>query len=149
LVLAALGAPWVFAVNAASFLGTVVVLILWRSPPREDRLPAETLTGATRAGLRYGLYSPVLRAGLLRVGLLMLPAAAIQALLPIVVRDSLDLGSGVYGLLLACFGVGAAAAALVRPRLEERWSRDQLVVRSSLLLGLGLLVDGLAPWPVV
>jgi len=145
LILAALGPAWVFAVNAVSFLGTVLVLLGWRPAKLVSALPAETLTGATRAGLRYGIYSPLLRAVLLRVAVLMFPAAAIQALLPTVVRDSLGLSSGAYGLLLACFGIGAASAALVRPRLEERYTRDQLVVGSSALLALGLIVDALVP----
>ncbi|GAC1530288.1 MAG: MFS transporter [Acidimicrobiales bacterium] len=142
LVLAAAGAPWVFAINAASFLGTLVVLGGWRERKPQVGGPAETLLGASRAALRYGLHAPLLRGVLLRVALLMFPAAALQALLPIVVRNTLGLGSGAYGLLLGCFGAGAAIAALVRPRLEERLSSDGLVVVSTGLLALGLVVDG-------
>lgn len=142
LVLASAGPGWVFAINAVSFVGTAAVLARWRPSKTETRLPAETLAGATRAALRYGLNAPVLRGVLLRVAALMFPAAAIQALLPIVVRDSLHLGSGSYGLLLGCFGVGAASAAIVRPRLEERASPDRLVGVSTVLMALGLVVDG-------
>ena len=45
-------------------------------------MPAESFSGATRAGLRYAAHSPLLRAVLVRVGLLVLPGAALQALLP-------------------------------------------------------------------
>ena len=52
-----------------------------------------------------------------------------QSLLPIVARNRLELSSsGGYGVLLGCFGVGAAAAAVIRPRLDERFHHDQLVV---------------------
>lgn len=149
LVLAALGPPWVFAINAVSFLGTLLVLGAWRQTPRESRLPAETLAGATRAALRYGMNAPLLRRVLVRVALLMFPAAALQALLPVVVRDSLGLGSGAYGILLGCFGAGAAIAAVVRPRLEERFSPDGLVVLATVLIAAGLLGDGYVRQPVV
>jgi predicted MFS family arabinose efflux permease len=144
LVLAAAGPAWVFAVNAASFLGTVAVLFAWRAPRRTTRLPAETLYGATRAALRYGAHAPLLRRVLLHVAVLAVPAAAIQALLPVVVRDSLHLGSGVYGGLLACFGLGAAAAALLRPRIEERLAPDGMVALATVLLGLGIVANGVA-----
>ncbi|MCU1452846.1 MAG: transporter [Acidimicrobiales bacterium] len=148
LVLAAAGPAWVFAVNALSFLGTVLVLAAWRQERPESRLPSETLAGATRAAMRYGMNAPVLRRVLVRVAALMVPAAALQALLPIVVRDSLHRGSGTYGALLACFGVGAAVAAVLRPRFEERLSRDGLLVLATVLLAVGLLVDGFVHEPV-
>ena len=149
LILAALGAPWVFAVNALSFTGTVVVLARWRRPFVPTRLPAETLAGATRAALRYGINAPLLRTVLVRVAALVLPAAALQALLPIVVRDSLRLSSGAYGILLGCFGVGAACAAVLRPRFEERWSPDRLIVAATLVMAAGTVVDGYVTQPVL
>jgi Transmembrane secretion effector len=78
----------------------------------------------------------------LRVALLLVPAAAIQALLPIVVRGRLDLGSGAYGALLGCFGFGAAASAVARPRIEERLSADAMVASSSVILAVALVVQG-------
>jgi MFS family permease len=144
LVLAAAGAQWVFAINAVSFAGTLVALLRWRQVRVETRLPAETLAGATRAALRYGMNAPILRTVLLRLAALLMPAAALQALLPIVVRGPLDLGSGAYGALLACFGIGAAGGAVVRPRLEERLSYDAMVVWSSVILAAALVVQGYA-----
>ena len=88
--------------------------------------------------------APILRTVLLRLAVLLVPAAALQALLPIVVRGPLDLGSGAYGALLACFGVGAAGGAVVRPRIEERLSYDAMVVWSSLLIAGALVVQGYA-----
>jgi MFS family permease len=150
LLLAWAGPPWVFVVNAVSFLGTMGVLLIWRQERAEQRLPSETLAGATRAALRYGMNAPLLRGVLLRVTALVVPTAALQALLPVVVRDRLHLGSGAYGLMLAAFGGGAAIAAVIRPRLEERFSPGRLVAGSSLLLTAGLVVDGLVrvPWVV-
>ena len=74
LVVAGFGAQWVFLLNAVSFIGTIAVVYAWRPVPRlATSLPAETFAGATRAGLRYGSNSPLLRAVLVRSGLLVLP----------------------------------------------------------------------------
>ncbi len=142
-LVASAGAGWAFVVNAASFLGVLCVLIWWRPEHRSARISTESLRGALHAGVRYGLNSPALRAVLVRTVAFMGPAAAIQALLPTVVRDRLGMGSGGYGLLLACFGIGAAAAAVLRPRIDVA-PVDHLVVVASLIIAGALIAIGLS-----
>jgi MFS family permease len=148
-LVAAAGAEWAFVVNAASFLGVLTVLARWRPARSSVRLSSESLPGAVRAGLRYGVNAPVLRAILVRTLAFATPAAAIQALLPTVVRDQLGRGSGVYGILLGSFGVGAIVAAVLRPRIDARLTGDQSVTTSSLVLAGVLVVVGLVEVPVV
>ena len=50
----------------------------------------------------------------------MLFANSIWALLPLVARTQLHLGSSGYGLLLGGVGIGAVAGAAVLPRLRGR-----------------------------
>ncbi len=95
-----------------------------------------------RAGLRYGINAPALRGILVRTLAFAAPAAAIQALLPTVVRDQLHLGSGGYGVLLGCFGVGAALAAILRPRLDALWTGDESVIASSAVIAVMLVLIG-------
>jgi predicted MFS family arabinose efflux permease len=142
LVVAVAGAGWVFLLNAISFLAIVGVLVWWRQPVNEMDLPVETFGGAVRAGIRYAMHSPNLRGVLHRTALFCFPAAALQALLPVVARNRLGLSSGGYGVLLGCFGVGAASAAVIRPRLDERFDHDQLLFGSSLGVAGALVVEG-------
>ena len=147
----ALGGPaWVFLLNAISFVGVLGVLVWWRRPAPEVHMPAESFSGAVRAGVRYAAHAPMLRAVLIRTGLFVLPCAAVQALLPIETRDRLGLGSGWYGVLLGCFGVGAAASAVVRPRLDERFHLDRLVVLPSVVMAGVLVVEAFVevPWVI-
>jgi hypothetical protein len=136
--------------NAVSFLAIVGVLVWWRRPEANETMPAETFSGAMRAGVRYAAHSPTFRGVLNRVALFTLPAAALQALLPVVVRDRLGLSSGGYGALLGCFGIGAACGAVVRPRLDEHFHHDQLMVGSSVALAAALIVVGTSrvTWPI-
>src|SRR3954463_15082017 len=147
-VVAIAGPGWVFLINAISFLAIVGVLLWWRRPVTEDTMPDETLSGAVRAGLRYAAHSPGLRGVLNRTAIFIVPAAALQALLPVVVRDRLGLGSGGYGGLVGCFGIGAASAAVIRPRLDERFDHDELVLGSSVVMAGSVLVEGFSrmPW---
>jgi MFS family permease len=142
-VIAAAGAGWVFALNAVSFLGTLAVLAFWHPPSAgASTIPAESFVGATVAGLRYAANSRLVRNVLIRSCMLMLPGCAIQALLPIVVRGPLGWTSGGYGLLLGCFGAGAAVAAIIRPHVMRLLHPDAVMAMASLVLGATLLVQG-------
>jgi hypothetical protein len=69
---------------------------------------------AIRAGARYAAGSPALRVILLRAGLFTFFASSVWALLPLVARTRLHLGSGGYGLLLVGIGAVSGAAAGAR-----------------------------------
>lgn len=141
-LIAAAGPGWAFGVNAVSFVGVFAVLVWWRPERVRVRLPAETLSGALRTGWRYGANAPALRGVLIRTAAFAPAAAAIQALLPTVVRDELGLGSGSFGALLGCFGFGAVVAALLRPRFDQAIPRDRLVVVASYVVAAAMVVTG-------
>ena len=138
LLVAAAGTEAVFALNALSFLGIVVVLFTWRRSRSETEMPAERLSGAVRAGLRYARNSPALRAVLLRSATYMLAASSFMALLPVVARDDLDMSAAGFGALLTCFGGGAVLATTVLPRLRAHVGTDRLVVGATWVVALAL-----------
>jgi MFS family permease len=117
-ILAATSAGTVFIVNAATFLAVIAVIAAWRSTRPADMLPREHLGEAIRAGGRYVAASPALRVILVRALLFIFFASSIWALLPLTARSQLHLGSGGYGLLLGCVGIGAVSGALLLPRLR-------------------------------
>lgn len=144
LVVARAGAAWVFVLNAGSFLAVVAVLVRWRHRPTPSVIPVETMAGAMRAGLRYGTYSNALRHVLVRSAAFVVPGTALVSLLPVVARGPLGMGSGGYGVLLGCFGLGAALSAVVRPRIVARIPVDRLMFVASVVVAAGLLVTGLS-----
>src|ERR1700722_6058006 len=107
IVLVATSAGPVFLINAATFLAVIGVIAWWRGSKAVSVLPREHVGEAIRSGGRYIAASPALRVILLRTGLFIFFASSIWALLPLIARSQLHLGSGGYGLLLACVGVGA------------------------------------------
>ena len=122
-----------FLLNAASFLGVTVVLFRWHRVAPESALPAERFLGAIRTGVRYVLHAPELHALLLRTFLFTFCASAVWALLPLLARRNLGFGSFGYGVLFGCLGAGAVIAALILPRMRQRWSADILVALAQTL----------------
>jgi len=136
LIVAASG-PWaVFLLNAASFIGIMVVVYRWEPAPRKSKLPPEDIIGAMRAGTRYLLHSPELQTVLVRSGIFVLCASALWALLPQQARRHLGLGSFGYGLLLGCIGLGALFGAWLLPKVRERLSTNQLVAAGTVAFAL-------------
>ena len=143
LVLAATSAGTVFLINAATFLAVLAVIAWWRSTPPAHALPREHAGQAIQAGGRYVAASPALRVILLRAGLFIFFASSIWALLPLTARRQLHLGSGGYGLLLGCVGVGAVAGAAVLPVLRARLTPGAQLTAGS----AGLACVALGPCP--
>ena len=149
LLVGAAGAGPVFLLNAASFLGVLVVLANWRRERKPTQLPPERVIGAMRAGARYVRHATGYHAVLVRNAAFVLAASAVWALLPLVARTELHLDASGYGLVLGGLGVGAIAGALMLPRLRGWLSLERLLAAATVLFAVasgGLaLVHGLRP----
>jgi MFS family permease len=133
-VMAAAGPTAAFSLNALGFLALLWALLVWRRPaPPRSHLPPERLPSAVRAGLRFAVAVPSMRAAILRACAFFFFASAAWALLPLIVRESLGLGPAAFGLMLGVTGGGAVAAGVMLPLLRERLSQGRLVFFASLL----------------
>ena len=139
LLIARIGVGAVFALNTAAFLLFAVVLLAWRRPVEESAAPPERFIPALRAGGRYVRYSPVVRRLLVHLGLFILPASALWALLPLVATRQLGLGAGGYGLLLGALGGGAIAGALTLPWIRARLSNNRMLLVAAGTYGAVML----------
>jgi MFS family permease len=141
IVLAATSSGTVFLLNAATFLVVIAVIARWKSTRPAQVLPREHVGEAIRAGGRYVAASPALRVILLRAALFIFFASSIWALLPLVASSQLHLGSGGYGLLLGCVGIGAVTGAALLPVLRAKTTAGTLLAAGSLgLAGVALIL---------
>lgn len=138
IIIAASGPAAVFAINALSVVGVVIVLARWRREVPDNGLPAEHLLGAMHAGLRYAIGSPQLQVVLIRSIGFFIFASALWAFLPIIARRDLGLGPAGYGGLLTFMGVGAVTGALLMPRLRGRFGTNGFTMAASLLLSVAM-----------
>jgi MFS family permease len=143
-LIAAAGVGAAFLVNVLSFLGVIVVVAQWRRPARVRSTPAETLGGATIAAVRYVRNAPVVRAVMLRVGVVMFCGSAVFALLPTLAR-AMSPSAITYGILLGAFGAGAVGGAVVMEEAKARWSIETVVSVAIAILGVTIALMAAAP----
>src|SRR5918998_5936271 len=148
LLIAAAGPGAVFIFNAVLFFLALCVVFGWEGSRRHDARP-ERFMGALRAGLRFARNEPALRAVLVRAALFMVGGSAMLALIPLVARQQLGLGSDGYGLLLGCFGLGAVIGATLLSRLSQRASRNRIVAGATIVLAAATAALAFVPDPIL
>ncbi|MFL6043641.1 MAG: MFS transporter [Propionibacteriaceae bacterium] len=164
LVIAAVGVPVVFGLNALSVVFLAIALISWRRPLANSVDRRERFVPALRAGSRYVWHEPVVRRILLKVMLFIPAGVALWALLPLIANQRLGLGAAGYGALFGALGTGAVAAALVLGRLRDHLSTNGLlavggivfagamvllVLISNFLAALAILIFAGLAWTAV
>jgi MFS family permease len=148
LLIVALSAGALFAIEAAVILGLMVVVLRMRiSRPAPE--PPETFLNALRVGGRYVRFSRPVRSVLARAALFSLGASALWALLPVVAVGPLDLDSRGLGLLLSCVGAGALAGATVLPLVRRRLAIDRLISVATVGLAGGLMALAYVRVPIL
>lgn len=126
-LLGSLGVPSPFLVNAVSNLGTIGALFWWPEPKRAaSRLPPEHFPSAMMTGLRHARYNGHLIATLIRSAGFFVFASAYWALLPLVAREQVGGGPGLYGALLGGIGISAVATSVFLPRFKEWLGANRL-----------------------
>ncbi len=143
------GAKVAFGINAISYLGLIAVLLAWKRPPSEARLPPETMVAAMFAGLRFARLSHSLQTVLVRGAAFGFFAAALWALIPLIAKNLLGGGAITYGLLLAAFGGGAVAGALGGGVIRERFTNEMIVAAGSAAFGGAGLIAAFSPFLAV
>ena len=142
LLVAAAGPAPVFFINAASFLGTILVLLGWKRPPQKKCTQA--VWSSFREGFHFVRHSPTLRAPMIRVTAFAFCGSAIWALLPLLAREGLGTGPAGYGVMLTAFGAGSVAIAGLVPGLRRWLHPDQLIAPAIALLSGVFICLGLA-----
>jgi len=140
LVIAWFGIEAAFALNAAFVLVMVGALFLWKRPVSSSRMPREHFLSAVRAGTRFVAATPAMHAAIVRAVVFFLFGSAVWGLLPLLVRQELQLGPQAFGLLLGAMGVGAVAAGFVLPMFRGRLDRSGMVLWASLLGALAMAI---------
>jgi MFS family permease len=134
-----------FWLNAISNLGILGALWWWRSSrSKTSHLPVERFGSAIRAGFRHARNNSHLRATLIRGAAFFLFASAYWALLPLVARNQVAGGPGLYGFLLGAIGAGAVGAAFALPWMKAKLGADRLVAAATIGTAATLVLLALA-----
>ena len=145
-ILALAGPAAVFAINAISFAGIIVALLVWKRPRQIAPLEREHFGQAIITGLGYVNNSPVFRRILLHAALFLFPASALLALLPVVAAHRWHLGASGYGVSVAAVGLGAVLAVAVAGLIRLKLSDNLQLAASAAAYGLATLAVAWLPF---
>ena len=112
IVIAALGLPWGFFINAVSFLAVLAALALVRPSFVVLPSPGPRERGQLREGLRYVRSRADLFAALVLMSVSGLLAYNWTVVLPLLARDTFDAGPTAVGLTFTVMGAGAVIGGL-------------------------------------
>ncbi len=141
-ILVAMGAVATVVLDAVSFLVIVAALLWWKTttPQTTPNVPRERLVGAMQAGVRFSVRSLPLRHTLVRAFAFFVFASAYWALLPLLAKDVLQGGPGLYGILLTALGAGAIAGTFMLAPLKTKIGPNRILALASGLTALGMVV---------
>lgn len=147
LIMGAWGIGWCFALNALSFLPSLLVLRGLPCTPAPLRDAASPdLWKASQDGVAYVVRNKPLRNVLVAVTLMSVLGFNFSVLLPVLVKVNLGLGETAYGLLMSCMGVGSFTAAFLIAARSERGPRTAIFSLAPLATGLLFIGLAFAPW---
>ncbi|MFE0754277.1 MFS transporter [Inquilinus sp. NPDC058860] len=142
LLLALLGAPWVFLIATVSFAGLAAAIWSWKWRPARTALPPEMLGEAVTGGLRFARHSLVTRRVATRSFIFGFCASSLWALLPLLALAQLGEDAIGYGILLGALGIGAVCGGFVVHPARERLGTSRLISSSAFVFAAVLLVLG-------
>jgi len=137
-IVIATGAWAVFLLNAASFLGVIIVLSRWRRTIQPKQSPSRPVLNTIGEVIRYASQTSALRAVLVRTGVVVPFASALWALLPLLARYELELNCFGYGTLFGFLGVGSVIGAIFLPKLQSHFSTDTLVAAATIMFAAAI-----------
>ena len=146
LVYGGAGSATVFALDAASFLVSAVLVAATKPRVIDAAAPEGTLREIW-AGIRYVSKVPWLWVTItLFAVVLMLQFAPQQVLLPKLVSEHFDRGVGAYGLLTSLLGLGTVLGTLLFGQLQPSRQRGRLTYGIFVLNSLCIAGLVLSPW---
>jgi MFS family permease len=108
-----IGTGWVFLLNAATFTGVLVALVMMNTRELFTAPPAERGKGQVRAGFRYVWGRADLRVLMIAVFLVSTFGLNFALSLAVLARNTFGQGADAYGLLSTTLAVGTLAGATI------------------------------------
>jgi predicted MFS family arabinose efflux permease len=143
LIIARFGVGAAFLLNAFSFLGILVALILWRPSAGgiAKRRGSHRFFDELRTGMALVSTSVNIRSALIRVFTFTFAASSLWSLLSLVATQRMGFRERGFGACLAALGVGAVLAATVLPWLRARLTSERIIlIAQNCMAGLLIVI---------
>jgi MFS family permease len=126
----------VFVLNAVSFVG---ILIVVRKLPKftVQVESASKINHVIKDGIRHVVRTAQLRNIALRLALVLGATASLNSVMPVVAKESLNVGSSGFGILAGALGVGSVLAVWLLPILRKKLNAELLAGSCDHCMGYG------------
>jgi len=120
----------VFILNAVSFVG---ILIVVRKLPKFTIQveSASKINHVIKDGIKHVVRTAQLRNIALRLALVLGATASLNSVMPVVAKESLNVGSSGFGVLAGALGVGSVLAVWLLPILRKKMKAELLAVAAT------------------
>ncbi|MEX0832476.1 MAG: MFS transporter [Actinomycetota bacterium] len=144
IVIARLGLPWAYGIDAATYCGAIVLVLSMRRmrPERDESTEGETSWAAIKAGFAYLKGRRVLQSTF-AIDLVAMVFGLPEALFPILAVTQFHRGPAVVGLLFSSVAVGALVASLTAGWVGRVRHQGQAVIWAVIVWGAGITGFGL------
>jgi MFS family permease len=120
----------VFMLNAVSFVG--ILFVVRKLPTFSAQVEsASKINHVIRDGIKHVIHTAQLRNIALRLALVLGATASLNAVMPVVAKKSLHVGSSGFGLLAGALGVGSVLAVWLLPILRKQLHPETLAMMAS------------------
>ena len=143
IVLSIFGAPVCFLINAVSFGGVIVSLLLMKLPVYQPLKSGKTMLGDFSEGIAYVLKTPVIRKIILMLAIISLLVMPYNTVLPVFAKVIFKGGASTFGYISSFVGMGALLGTIFMASRKPDSPLKRILFFSAILMGVGLICFGL------
>jgi MFS family permease len=144
LIIAAGGLPYVYIINAISFLAVILALVMM-GPVKQDNtnIPRNRVVSrsAISEGVHFILYQPLILSTMIMDFFATFFASA-NTLMPIIAVDVLHVGAVAYGWLSAAQAIGAMITAVIISQMHKIRRQGPVFMLAVVVFGLATIIFG-------
>jgi MFS family permease len=145
-IIAAGGLPYVYIINAISFLAVILALVMMGPVDQQKSISSKNGAISYKAiaeGVRFILSQPLILSTMILDFFATFFASA-NTLMPIIAVDVLHVGAVAYGWLSAAQAIGAMIAALIISQMREIRRQGAVFLSAVVVFGFATIIFGSA-----
>lgn len=139
LVLSAFGASVCFLINAASFGGVILSLLLMKLPAHEHKKSGKNVIEEFREGFAYLKKTPEIGRVILMLSIVSLLVLPYNTVIPVFASDIFRGNASTFGYITSFIGVGAVAGTIFLASRKGGAHLKRILFVSTIILGIGLI----------
>jgi len=133
----------VFILNAVSFVG--ILIVVRKLPAFSIHLDsAAKINRVIMDGIRHVVHTKYLRHVALRLALMLGATASLNAMLPVIAKNSLRVSASGFGILAGALGVGAVFAVWLLPLLRKALNSESMSLVAAVVWAIAVVCFALA-----